>query len=107
MIANLEENIGRLEEMLRATGLRDNTMRAGLPPHKGEVGSYPEGAALPIAKARLRIAGTDRETPVGPDDREAVFTLTLGEGRTKMQTWFYDSANQEISGAYYVYVERH
>lgn len=85
----------------------DVPMRAGLPPHKGEVGSYPEGTALPIAKARLRIAGMDRETPVGPDDREAVFTLALGEGRTKMQTWFYDSANQEISGAYYVYVERH
>lgn len=84
----------------------DVPMRAGLPPHKGEVGSYPEGVALPIAKARLRIGAAEREVAVGPDDREAVFTLPLGEGRTKMQTWFYDGSGQEISGAYYVYVQR-
>jgi len=37
---------------------------------------------------------------------EAVFTLRLAEGWTKMQTWFYDEAGKELSGAYYVYVER-
>lgn len=84
----------------------DVPMRAGLPPHKGEVGSYPEGVALPIAKARLRIGAAEREVAVGPDDREAVFTMPLGEGRTKMQTWFYDGSGEEISGAYYVYVQR-
>ncbi len=81
-------------------------MRAGLPPHKGEVGSYPEGVALPIAQARLRIGGVDRAAPVSETSQEVVFTMPLGEGRTKMQTWFYDHAGQEISGAYYVYVER-
>ena len=43
---------------------------------------------------------------VSADDRESTFTLQLGEGWTKMQTWFYDDADREISGAYFVYVER-
>jgi hypothetical protein len=81
-------------------------MRAPLPAHDGEDGDYPAGVALPIAKARLRIAGTDRSSAVESSDREAMFTVRLGEGWTKMQTWFYDDAGQEISGAYYVYVER-
>jgi hypothetical protein len=84
----------------------DVPMRAGLPAHKGEIGGYPEGVALPVAKARLLIAGADRTQTVGASDREAVFTIPLGEGWTKMQTWFYDDANQELGGAYFVYVER-
>jgi arylsulfatase len=84
----------------------DAPMRAPLPAHDGEDGDYPAGVALPIAKARLRIAGTDRSSAVESSDREAMFTVRLGEGWTKMQTWFYDDAGQEISGAYYVYVER-
>lgn len=84
----------------------DTPMRAGLPPHDGEDGDYPAGAALPIAKARLAISGRDLSIPVNADDREARFIVALGEGRTTMQTWFYDEADEEISGAYYVYVER-
>lgn len=84
----------------------DVPMRAGLPPHDGEDGDYPAGVALPIAEARLRIAGRDFSQPVRPDDREVVFKVGLGEGRTTMQTWFCDDAGREISGAYYVYVER-
>jgi arylsulfatase A-like enzyme len=84
----------------------DVPMRAPIPAHDGEDGDYPAGVALPIAKARLRIAAADRTQPVAADDREAVFTLQLGEGWTKMQTWFYDDADKEISGAYFVYVER-
>ncbi|MBI4875660.1 MAG: arylsulfatase [Acidobacteria bacterium] len=81
-------------------------MRAGLPAHDGEDGDYPAGVALPIARARLVVGAADLSKPVGPEDREAVFTLRLGEGWTKMQTWFYDQQDREISGAYFVYVER-
>jgi hypothetical protein len=59
----------------------DVPMRAGLPAHDGEDGDYPAGVALPIAKARLVIGATDLSKAVGPGDRE-------------------------ISGAYFVYVER-
>ncbi|MDX1980857.1 MAG: sulfatase-like hydrolase/transferase [Bryobacteraceae bacterium] len=84
----------------------DVPMRAGLKAHDGEGGDYPAGVALPIARARLAIAALDLSAAVGAEDREAVFTLRLSEGWTKMQTWFYDATGQEISGAYFVYVER-
>jgi len=84
----------------------DVPMRAGLPAHDGEDGDYPAGVALSIARARLVIGARDLTQPVGPADREAVFTLSLAEGWLRMQTWFYDAAGKEISGAYYVYVER-
>ena len=84
----------------------DAPMRADLPPHDGEDGDYPAGVALPIVKARLMIGGRDLSIPVSSSDREANFNVALGEGRTTMQTWFYDDAGKEISGAYYVYVER-
>jgi arylsulfatase len=84
----------------------DVPMRAGLPPHDGEDGDYPEGAALPIARARLVVGAADLSRPVAAEDREAVFTLRLSEGWTTMRTWFYDAAGNDLSGAYYVYVER-
>ncbi len=84
----------------------DVPMRAPIPAHDGEDGDYPAGVALPVAKARLRIAAADRTQLVSAEDRESTFTLQLGEGWTKMQTWFYDDADREISGAYFVYVER-
>ncbi len=81
-------------------------MRAPAPPHQGECGQYAAGAALPIARAELRIAGRAMESPVGPGDREAVFKIQLGEGRTTMQTFFYDEQGRELCGAYYVYARR-
>ncbi|MBN2215876.1 MAG: arylsulfatase [Pirellulales bacterium] len=76
------------------------------PPHHGEDWSWAEGRALPIAKARLRVAGQDFDQAVAPDDREAAFTVTLPAGRTTVETWFHDKDGKELCGAYYVYVER-
>jgi hypothetical protein len=84
----------------------DAPMCAGLAPHDGEDGDYPAGVALPIARARLTIGGQDLSKMVSQTDREASFITAVGEGRTTMQTWFYDEKGQEISGAYFVYVER-
>ena len=84
----------------------DVPMRAAVPAHDGEDGDYPAGVALPVAEAALRVAGRVMRKPVGPEDREAVFTMNLNYGRTTMQTWFYDEDGREIAGAYYVYVER-
>jgi len=84
----------------------DVPMRAGIPAHDGEDGGYPAGVALPIEKARLVIGAADLSKAVGPEDREVSFTLSLGEGWTKMQTWFYDGKGEGIGGAYFVFVER-
>ncbi len=103
----LVEEDGEYEFTLRRWAKEvDAPLRAGLPAHDGEDGDYPAGEALPIAEARLRIAGRDFWQRVGAEDQEVVFKARLGEGRTTMQTWFYDAEGREISGAYYVYAER-
>lgn len=74
--------------------------------HKGELGNLPAGAALPIARARLRIGDVDQTQPVQPGDQSAVFTVHLKAGETKLQTWFYDKDGNELCGAYYTEVRR-
>ena len=61
------------------------------------------GRAIEVVKARVRIAGVERETKVAPDDDAAVFELKLVAGPAELQTWFADSKGAE-RGAYYVYV---
>lgn len=63
------------------------------------------GRAIPIRRARLKIAAFDRAITVGPLDRAAVFDVYLSEGPHSLQTWFYAADGSE-RGAYYVYVER-
>ena len=82
----------------------DRAIRAPMPAFKTVDGSYLAGDAFPVAQAEIRIAGSSLSKPVGPDDREATFRVTLPEGRTEMQTWFRDASGGEIAGAYYVYV---
>jgi arylsulfatase len=84
----------------------DSPMRAGLPPHKGEVGQYTAGVAMPIARADIEAGGRTLTKEVGPLDREAVFRVQLSEGRALIKTWFHDDAGRELSGAYFVYAER-
>ena len=102
------EHTGRYEFTLRRWAKDvDAAMRDALPPHQTEDGaSYPAGVALPIHRARLMIAGIDQSQAVEAGTHEVKFTVQLMEGWTKMQTWFYDDTGAEISGAYYVYVER-
>jgi arylsulfatase A-like enzyme len=85
----------------------DAAIAAGVPAFKAVDGGLPEGKALPIAKARLRIADLDETKPVTAGDKEVVFSLRLKAGqKLPMQTWFYDGAGRELCGAYFVEVER-
>jgi arylsulfatase len=84
----------------------DLPLRAGAPPFKGVDGELPAGKALPIAKARLKVAGTELSAAVGPDDQFVRFSLPLTKGDVQAQTWLYDDAGKELCGAYYVYVWR-
>lgn len=68
-------------------------------------GQLEEGVALPIARARVLIAGRFYATQVKPEDDGVVFTVELESGPTLLHTWFDDAQNQPICGAYYVYVE--
>jgi len=84
----------------------DAAIAAGLPPSKHSDGEFPAGVALPIAKARLKIADFDQSRPVAASDKVVSFTTKLKPGRRQLQTWFYDVEGREVCGAYYVYMKR-
>jgi arylsulfatase A-like enzyme len=84
----------------------DAPISAGLPPYQAYDGRYAEGIALPVAKARLKIADFEDSRAVSPADKATSFKTKLPAGRTQLQTWFYDEAGKELCGAYYVYVRR-
>ena len=69
-------------------------------------GEFPAGVALPIAKARLKVGNFDQSRAVAPSDTAVTFKLDLKSGPTKLQTWFYDAHDAELSGAYYVYIHK-
>lgn len=89
----------------------DTALVAGVPAWKAVAGGLPAGKALPITRARLRIGddahGVTVSKPVAATDREVVFRVELRAGaRLKLQTWFYDTNDKELCGAYFVYVRR-
>jgi arylsulfatase len=85
----------------------DAAITAAVPAFKAVDGELPPGKALPIARARLKIADLDATKAVGPQDKEIVFTVTLAaDARLPMQSWFYDAQGRELCGAYFAYVRR-
>jgi hypothetical protein len=84
----------------------DLPLRAGVPPFKGIDGGLPEGKALPIAKAKLKVGDVEMTLPLTADDKLVRFSVPLKKGDVQAQTWFYDDAGAELCGAYYVYVQR-
>ncbi|HUV62879.1 MAG TPA: arylsulfatase [Sedimentisphaerales bacterium] len=102
------EHAGTYEVALRRWPKEaDAPLTAPLPAHKAVDGSFqPPGKSLPIAKARLQVAGIDQTTPATEGDKEIVFRVNLKTGRMKLQTWFLDQEDQELCGAYYAYINR-
>jgi arylsulfatase A-like enzyme len=81
-------------------------IRDGVSAHRGEIGGYKAGVALPIAKARLKLGEFDGSQTVGPEDESVAFDISLKQGPAQLQTWFYDADGREICGAYYVVVTK-
>ena len=79
---------------------------APVPAHKGEVGRLEPGVALPIARARLRCGAQEQTKEVREMDESVDFLLEVPQGRTELQTWFYEADGRELCGAYYVVVSR-
>ena len=63
------------------------------------------GAALPVRRARLAIAGQEASATVATQEEGVAFTLHLPAGASHLQTWF-ELADGDSLGAYYVYVEQ-
>ena len=105
------ERAGRYEILLRRWPEEAGAaIAAGLPAHHPEDRNfpavYPEGKALPVAKARLKVGAIDEVKPVHTEDTAAAFRIDLAAGRTQIQTWFLDAQGEELCGAYYTYVRR-
>ncbi len=81
-------------------------LRAGLARFRHSDGAFPAGAALPIRTVRLSIGQRELTQQVDDEDLAVLFVLTLEAGRTQLRTAFLDDDDQEICGAYYVYVRR-
>jgi hypothetical protein len=65
-----------------------------------------EGKAFPVAKARIQVGEFDESKPVASGDKSATFTVRLKAGKTRLQTWLYDSSGAELCGAFYVTATR-
>lgn len=72
---------------------------------EGVDGTLPEGKALDVSSAWMRIGYEEQEMAVSPDDRAVTFETDLAEGSTTLQTWWIDNDGNRLAGAYYVTVE--
>jgi len=97
-------------ELRRWPRERDAALVAALPAEKLTDGELSAGRALPIAAARVRVAGSGTTAPVdetvavAATDRAVTFRVPLPAGPLDLQSWFLDGEGRELCGAYYVYV---
>lgn len=76
-------------------------------PQKMAYGTIPGGKALPIAAAKLRIAGLERSVKTAPTDETAVMRVNLKKNvRTQLQAWFQDEQGNDLCGAFYATVRK-
>ena len=104
----LVERDGEYEITLRrwATDV-DLPLSAGFPGRKMTAGTLPEGKALPIARARLTIAGQEQTKDAAPAAQGVPFRVRLkGATRTQLHGWFQDAAGKDLCGAFYAHVRR-
>ena len=99
------EHAGDYEFSLRRWPIEaDAPITAAMPVYRGVDGEFAAGDAFPVASAEMKIGAVLRQQAVTAEDKSVTFRVTLPRGPVALQTWFRDSAGQEIAGAYYVYV---
>ncbi|HBY62888.1 MAG TPA: arylsulfatase [Solibacterales bacterium] len=82
-------------------------LNAARPPQAMTKGELPAGKALPIAGARLRVAGQDLSQPAAAGATTVEFVVRLEAGtRTNLHAWFQDAAGNDLAGAFYATVLR-
>jgi arylsulfatase A-like enzyme len=81
-------------------------LTAGRAVQKMTAGQLPAGKAMPIAGARLTIAGQQLSASTKATDLEAVFRVRLsGKTKTKLHGWFVDGQGADLCGAFYAQVK--
>lgn len=82
-------------------------LASGCPPLQVTDGAFIKGKALPIRRAELHINDeTLRLDSMTKDETAFVTQANLSQGPLELRTVFLDQENQEICGAYYLYVRR-
>lgn len=66
----------------------------------------PGAKAMPVAGARVTIAGLQLTARAEPGARAVTLRATLPAGRTQLRAWFQDKAGEDLCGAFYVRVTR-
>ena len=65
------------------------------------------GKGLPIAGAKLAVAGQEASVKTKPNDLAAVFRMQLKGGqKTTLHGWFQDSSGADIAGSFFATVRR-
>lgn len=88
----------------RESGLK---LTEGCPEVEVTDGTFIKGTALPIQSGRLQVGmkSYPLKHPT-PDATSFQITCQLEQGPIEIQSWFLDQNQQEICGAYYLYVNR-
>ena len=85
----------------------DKPLNAAIPAGKDVPGTEAyraiAGEKIEPTKATLQIGDKQHEIKIKPGDKEAVFTLKLKAGKTRLTTLFH-TADNKVYGAYFVYV---
>jgi hypothetical protein len=82
-------------------------LNAASPEIKLTVASLPAGKAVPVARARLSIAGQEQSLDTKPADKAAIFRVKLKAGtKTRLHGWFQDASGKDLCGAYFATVRR-
>jgi arylsulfatase len=79
-------------------------LNASAPAARLADGELPEGKALPIAHARIRI-GPHRQS-METSGESATFILRLERGPAELEATFLDTEQRPLLGAYYAYIRR-
>jgi hypothetical protein len=67
---------------------------------------FPRGRALPIARAHLRVGDATVSREVQRSQGAAIFRVPLKAGRTEVEGWFNDAADDPLCAAFFVSVRR-
>jgi hypothetical protein len=82
-------------------------LNTALPEKKLTVATLPAGKAMPIAAARLTIAGQELSAKTAIADTAAMFRVKLKKGtKTLLHGWFQDAQGNDLCGAFYADVRR-
>ena len=98
-------NFGQIKRLVRVTGpWMVNVRKAGR--YRLTLRQWPALAKRPVVavRAKVQIAGRERQAQVKPGSQQVVFELDLPAGKTELRTWLFD-AQGEAGGAYFTEVE--